>query len=110
MNCQVCSAPLPSGAKACPNCGTLTAAYYADSSASPYSPTTPAGAGSSSLAMDAPNPPTYYGSNPYATPLPPQYSSNPYVPPPPPPEEDPPMDDVSLWLLLLLPWASSGGM
>lgn len=110
MNCQVCSAPLPSGAKACPNCGTLTAAYYADSSASPYSPTTPAGAGSSSLAMDAPNPPTYYGSNPYATPLPPQYSSNPYVPPPPPPRRFSGGRSALIAIVAILLLVGSGGV
>ncbi len=65
MHCQACGTQLPSEAKACPNCGTLTPAYYANAGASARDPTIPAGSGSSPYAMSAPPSSTQYGSNPY---------------------------------------------
>ncbi len=86
MDCQVCGTQLPEGARACPNCGTLTPASYTDSSASPYDATVPAVSGSSPYGMSAPPPPpTQYGANPYESPLPSPYPVNPYEAPPPPP-------------------------
>lgn len=81
MDCQVCGTQLLAEAKACPNCGTPTPAYYAG--VSPYDPTIAAVSGSSSSLMSAPPPPTQYGSNPYEMPLQNPYPANPYEAPPP---------------------------
>jgi type II secretory pathway pseudopilin PulG len=89
MDCQVCGMQLPAEAKACPNCGTLTPAYYTNAGASPYDPTTPAVSGSSPSVMSAPPPPTQYGSNPYDMPLQSPYHVNPYEALPPPPPQRP---------------------
>lgn len=112
MNCRSCGFQLPPGAKACPNCGTRTSAYYSDG-ATAYDPTFvthPSGpqAGSSpsydptlaaSPSRTPPPPSTAYGSSasppgptspgsadPYSAlppPLPPSTQQNPYTPPPP---------------------------
>ena len=90
MDCQVCGTQLPAEAKACPNCGTLTPAYYTNSGASPHDPTTPAVSGSSPFVMSAPPPPTQYGANPYDMSLQSPYPVvNPYEAPPPPPPQRP---------------------
>ena len=99
MQCQACGAQLPSEANACPNCGTRTPAYYANSGASPNDPTIPAESGLSPYAMSAPTlPSTQYGSNPQGASLQSPYDVNPYqvVPPPPPPRK------VSLMMLGIL--------
>ncbi len=83
MHCQACGVQLTPGAKACPNCGTFTPAYYANSGASANDPTTPSE--SSPYAMSAPAPSTPYDSNPYDTPPQSPYNVNPYEVPPPPP-------------------------
>lgn len=87
MYCQVCGTQLPSEARACPKCGTLTPASSANASASPYDPTIPAVSGASPSVMRTPPlPPTQYGANPYDSSLQSPYPVNPYeVPPPPPP-------------------------
>ncbi len=89
MQCQACGAQLPSEAKACPNCGTLTPAYYANAGASAHDPTIPAVSGSSPYAMSAPPPSTQYGSNPYDRSSQSPYHVNPYEAPPPPPPQRP---------------------
>jgi Protein of unknown function (DUF3224) len=89
MHCQACGAQLPSEANACPNCGTLTPAYYANAGASAHDPTIPAGSGSSPYAMSAPPPSTQYGSNPYDRSLQSPYSVNPYEALPPPSPQRP---------------------
>jgi len=103
MHCQACGAQLPSEANACPNCGTLTPAYYAKSGASPHDPTIPAVSGSSPSAVSAPPPSTPYGSNPYDV--------NPYnvAPPPPPPRKvSPVMVGILIAVVLLVVGASVG--
>ena len=103
MYCQACGAQLPSEAKACPNCGTLTSAYYADSGASPHDPTQAATSGSSLGARGvAPPPSTQYGSTPYEV--------NPYTPPPPPPPRKvtPLILGILIVLVLLIVGASVG--
>lgn len=105
MHCQACGAQLPSEAKACPQCGTFTPAYYANAGASAYDPTLPAVSGSSPYALSAPPPPTQYGSNPYDMSLQSPYHVNPYEAPPPPPPQRPGNRIgiiVSLVLLVLL--------
>ena len=89
MQCQACGTPLPAEAKACPNCGTLTPAYYANSGASAHDPTIPAVSGSSPYAMSAPAPSTQYGSNPSDMSLHSPYTVNPYETPLPPPPQRP---------------------
>ncbi len=85
MDCQFCGTQLPAEARACPNCGTPTPAYYATSGASPYDPTIPAVSGSSLSVMSASLlPPTQYGANPYPNSLQSPYPVNPYEAPPPP--------------------------
>jgi hypothetical protein len=111
MHCQACGAQLPSEAKACPNCGTRTPAYYANSGASPLDPTIPAASGSSPYAMSAPPPSTQYGSNPDGVSLQSPYDVNPYhvVPPPPPPRKvSPVMLGILAAVVLLLVGASVG--
>ncbi|GAC1362702.1 MAG: hypothetical protein PVS3B1_27270 [Ktedonobacteraceae bacterium] len=75
MNCNSCRKPLPSGASVCPNCGTLTPAYYGASGTSADARTSPSGTPKAPVSLDA---------NPYSSGL-----SNPYtsVPPPPPPPQ-----------------------
>lgn len=89
MDCQVCGTQLPAEAKACPNCGTLTPAYYTNSGASPDDPTLPAVPGSSPSVMSAPPPPTPYGANPYDRSLQSPYPVYPYEAPPPLPPQRP---------------------
>ena len=89
MDCQVCGTQLPSEAKACPNCGTLTPAYYADSGASPHDPTIPAGSGSPPYVISAPPPSAPYASNPYDMSLQSPYNVNPYEAPRPPTPQRP---------------------
>jgi len=112
MHCQACGAQLPSGAKACPNCGTRTPAYYANSGASPNDPTIPAASESSPSAVSAPLPSTQYGSNPYPNmSLQSPYDVNPYnaVPPPPPPRKvSPVMLGILTAVVLLVVGASVG--
>ena len=111
MHCPACVAQLPSGAKACPNCGTFIPAYYAGSDASPHDPTIPAESGSSPYAVSAPPPSTQYGSNPYQMSLQSPYDVNPYnvVPPPPPSRRvSPVMLGILTTLILLVVGASVG--
>jgi len=90
MDCQVCGTQLPSEARACPNCGTLTPASYTNASASPYDPTIPAVSRSSPYAVSAPPPPpTQYGANPYDSSLQSPYPVNHYEAPPPLPPRRP---------------------
>ena len=89
MDCQVCGAQLPEEARACPNCGALTPAYYANPGASPDDPTTPVASEPSPSVLSAPPPPTQYGSNPYEMPLQSPSSLNPYEAPSPPPTQRP---------------------
>jgi hypothetical protein len=89
MNGQACGAQLPLEAKACPNCGTLTPAYYAGSGASPHDPTIQAALGSSPYAVNALPPSTQYGSNPSDIPLQNPYNINTYEAPVPPPSQRP---------------------
>jgi Protein of unknown function (DUF3224) len=91
MDCQVCGTQLPSEARACPNCGTLTPASYTNSGASPYDPTISAVSGSPPSVMSAPPPPpTQYGANPYDGSLQSPYPVvNPYEAPPPLPPRHP---------------------
>lgn len=97
MNCSTCGVQLPSDAKACPNCGTLTPAYYANAGSSQHDPTLPAVSGSSPYAMSTPPPSTQYGSNPYEVSQNPYEVSSYHVPPPPPPPRK-----VSLMMLGIL--------
>src|SRR5436190_6564604 len=90
MYCQVCGTQLPSEARACPNCGTLTPASYANASASPDDPTIAAVSGASPSGINAPPPPpTQYGENPYESSLQSPYPVNPYEAPPPLPPRRP---------------------
>ena len=103
MHCEICGTQLPWEAKACPNCGTLTPAYYANSGASAYDPTIPTASGPSPHALSAPPPSTQYGSNPYEASLQSPYDVNPYtVPPPPPPRPPRKVSPVLLGTLILL--------
>ncbi len=112
MHCPACGARLPLEAKACPNCGTLTPAYYAGSGASPHDPTQEAAPGSSFDPMVAPTlPSTQYGSNPHGESLQSPYDVNPYqvVPPPPPPRKvSPVMLGILTAVVLLVVGASVG--
>src|SRR6266852_1456525 len=112
MHCPACGARLPLEAKACPNCGTLTPAYYAGSGASPHDPTQEAASGSSFDPMVAPSlPSTQYGSNPHGESLQSPYDVNPYqvVPPPPPPRKvSPMMVGIRTAVVLLVVRASVG--
>ncbi len=112
MHCPACGAQLPLEAKACPNCGTLTPAYYAGSGASPHDPTQVAASGSSFDPMVAPPlPSTQYGSNPQGESLQSPYDVNPYhvAPPPPPPRKvSPVMLGILAALVLLVVGASVG--
>jgi hypothetical protein len=99
MNCSSCGIQLPTGAKACPNCGTRTPAYYSNSGTSSYDPTYmsyPYGPQSGSSpsydptiatppSSTPPQPSTGYGSTPYAPPFTPSGQPNPSTPLPPPP-------------------------
>lgn len=79
MDCQVCGTQLPSGARACPHCGTLAPASSPNASASPYDPTIPAVSASSPFGLKTPPPPpTQYGANSYDSSLPGPYPANPY--------------------------------
>ena len=90
MYCQVCGTQLPSEARACPNCGTLTPASSANASVSPYDPTIPAASDSSPTVMSTPPPPpTQYGANPYANYPQSSYPVNPYEAPAPLPPRRP---------------------
>ncbi len=102
MYCQSCGTQLPPQAKACPNCGTLTAASYTDSSASPHEPTYVSAPSSSFDPLIAPPPPsTEYGSPPYDMPLQRAYDGPPYnVPPPLPPRRK--VSPLILGLLTIL--------
>jgi hypothetical protein len=108
MHCQACGAPLPLEAKACPNCGTLTPAYYASSGASPHDPTQVSASGSSFDPSVAPLlPTTQYGSNPSDISLQSPYNVNPYIAPPPPPRKvSPIMLGIITALVLLVVGAS----
>ncbi|GHO86274.1 hypothetical protein [Dictyobacter formicarum] len=65
MQCRVCGAPLPSGANACPSCGSAVPA----SDVNPQEPLAP-------TAYAGPAPATNYGSAP--VPPPPNYNNSPY--------------------------------
>src|SRR5260221_9534283 len=112
MYCEACGTQLPLGAKACPNCGTLTPAYYADSSVSPHD-STQAASGSSFDALVAPPPSsTQYGTNQYDASLQNPYEVNPYTAPAPPPQPprkvSPAMLGILIVLVLLIAGASVG--
>ncbi len=110
MYCESCGSPLPLEAKACPNCGTPTPAYHANSGASPYAPTQ--AARSSFDAIVTPPPPsTDYGPNPYDVPLQSPRDVNPYTvpPPPPPPRKVSPLILGILAVLVLLIVGASVG-
>jgi len=112
MYCQVCGTQLPSEARACPNCGTLTPASSSNASASPYEPTIPAGSGSSPSAISAPPlPPTQYGANPYERALQSPYPVNPYeAPPPPPPRRAGKRIGIIVGIVLLVLLLIGGGV
>ena len=112
MDCQVCGTQLPAEARACPNCGTLTPAYYTNSSASPYDPTTPAAPGSSPYGVSAPPPPpTQYGANPYDSPLQSPYPVNPYeVPTPLPPRRPGNRTGIIVGVVILVLLLIGGGV
>ena len=103
MYCNSCGSQLPSGAKACPNCGTLTS----ESSSGVDYPTVPAGpySVSPSTPYGAPPPPLSraYDSNPYGVPLQDTYTLPPSSPPPPPPRKRPGiLIAIAIALLLLV--------
>jgi len=104
MNCRFCGSQLPPGAKACPNCGTLTF----ESSSGVYYPTVPAEpySASSSTSYGAPPPPPLsrvYDSNPYGVPLQDTYIVPPSLPPSPPPRKRPGiLIAIAIALLLLV--------
>jgi hypothetical protein len=112
MDCQICGRQLPSEAKACPYCGTLTPAYYSNSGASPHDPTTPAGSASSPSAMSAPPPPpTRYGANPYEGSWQSPYPVNPYeAAPPPPPQHQANRIGIIVGVILLVLLLIGGGV
>jgi hypothetical protein len=110
MDCQVCGTQLPVEAKACPNCGTLTPAFYTNSGASPYDPTTPAVSESSLSVMSAPPPPTQYGSNPYDMSLQSPYPVNPYEAPPPPPQHPGNRIGIIVGVIILVLLLIGGGV
>ena len=105
MYCEACGTQLPLGAKACPNCGTLTPAYYADSSVSPHD-STQAASGSSFDALVAPPPSsTQYGTNQYDASLQNPYEVTPYTAPapaPPPPQPPRKVSPAMLGILIVL--------
>jgi hypothetical protein len=86
MNCSYCGAPLPSGAKACPNCGAATSTtppsnYYSKGGTAPLDATIPA----SPYPAPQQPPATGYGAaNPYAS-APFAGQQNAYMPPAPNP-------------------------
>lgn len=80
MYCGNCGGDIPPGAKACPQCGTLTSSYFTDSGSSPNEPTY----ASSPYNVPSSIPSTDYGSQPYDP-----YSIT-QPPPPPPPLALPP--------------------
>jgi hypothetical protein len=109
MHCQSCGVQLPAKARACPNCGTFTPAYYANSGASPHASTRPAESGSSPYAVSAPSPSTQYGSKPSDIPLQSPYNVNPYNAVPPPPRKvSPVMLGILIAVVLLVVGASVG--
>ena len=101
MYCSSCGSQLPSGAKACPNCGTLTS----ESSSSVDYPTVPAGPYSASPSTSYGAPPPLsraYDSNPYGVPLQDTYTVPPSSPPPPPQRKRPGiLIPIAIALLLL---------
>src|ERR1700694_1770515 len=111
MYCESCGYQLPLGAKACPNCGALSPAYHANSGASPYDPTQPAGSSFDAIVPPPPPPSTDYGPNPYDVPLQSPRDVNPYTvpPPPPPPRKASPLILGILAVLVLLIVGASVG-
>src|SRR5258708_36729204 len=102
MYCEVCGTQLPLGAKACPNCGTFTPAYYADSSFSPHD-SPQAASGSSFDALVAPPPSsTQYGTSQYDASLQNPYEVNPYTAPAPPPQPPREVSPAMLSILIVL--------
>ena len=111
MYCRSCAAPLPPGARACPNCGTLTS----ESPSDPYYPTVPSvqyGASqlpSTSYGAPPPPPPSpaygptspAYSSDPYRVPLQDPYA-RPSSPPPPPQRKRPVILIAALALLVII--------
>lgn len=93
MNCQSCGSQLTKEARACPNCGTLTPAYYANDagandptvpSASAQGPRAPYGSNpysSTASVVGLQQPEASYGSNPYDEQSNPYSTSVPLLPP-----------------------------
>jgi hypothetical protein len=111
MYCSSCGSQLPSGAKACPNCGTLTS----ESSSSGDYPTVPAKpySASPSTSYGVPPPPPLsraYDSNPYGVPLQDTYTAPPYSPSPPPPRKKPGILIAIAAIALLLLVVVGGGV
>jgi hypothetical protein len=113
MNCESCGAHLPQDARACPQCGTITPAYYAtpgegqaqtaisSGHAQGQSTSAPYDTPYDTPYTDAPPAPhTGYGTNPYGQ------TSNPYggatTTPPPPPEKKPRIILIGAGLLVLV--------
>src|SRR5689334_8750925 len=114
MNCQSCGGPLPQDAQACPNCGTLTPAYYSTAGDSQAQTLSSAGARGMSTApsgtpydtpyTEAAMPRTDYGSNPY------NQTANPYgtTAPPPPPNSKKPLGLLVSAVVLVLVLLGAG--
>ena len=111
MYCQVCGTELPSEARACPNCGTLTPASYANAGVSPDDPTIAAASGSPPSGMSAPPPPpTQYGANPYESSWQSPYPVNPEAPPHLPPRRSGNRIGIIVGIVILVLLLIGGGV